>query len=127
MTQVFFIVSVINKHQNAQWLQCYSMSCLRLLNFGLNMDIYLYDLKMCDTDYRYVVDSIIIFSFIPHIIIQQTLLDQQILPVHVISVLVKYLLSVDPEGDGWNNTADYLLNIVLRRTSSNCTLGYPDI
>jgi len=32
------------------------------LNFGLNTDVYLYDLKMCDTDYRYVIDSIIILS-----------------------------------------------------------------
>jgi len=58
------------------------MSCAQLLNFGLNTDVYLYDFKMCDTDYRYVTDSIIIFSFIPHIIMQQTLSEQQILTVH---------------------------------------------
>ena len=32
--------------------------CVWLLNIGLNTEIYLYDLKMCDTDYRYVTDSI---------------------------------------------------------------------
>jgi len=31
--------SIINKHQNPQWLQCYSMSCVQLLNFALNTAI----------------------------------------------------------------------------------------
>jgi len=54
----FFIMSVINKHQNDQWLQCHSVSCTLLLNISLNTEVYLYDLKMGDTDYRYVTDSI---------------------------------------------------------------------
>jgi len=51
-------MTVINKHQNDQWLHCHSISCARLLNIGLNMEAYLYDLKICDTNYRHVTDSI---------------------------------------------------------------------
>ena len=54
----FFIVSVINKHQNDEWLQWHSVSCARLLNIGLNTEVYHYYLKMRDADYRYVTDSI---------------------------------------------------------------------
>ena len=32
--------------------------CAWLLNIGLNMEVYLDDLEMCDTDYRHVTDSI---------------------------------------------------------------------
>ena len=32
--------------------------CAWLLNIGLNAEVYLYDLKICNTDYRYVTDSI---------------------------------------------------------------------
>ena len=46
-------MSVIDKHQNDQWLQCHSVSWSRLLNICLNTDIYLYDLKMCMSRTRY--------------------------------------------------------------------------
>ena len=49
--EIVFMVSLINKHQNNQWLQCHSVSCARLLNISLNMEVYLYDLRMCDRDY----------------------------------------------------------------------------
>ena len=52
------MVSVINKHQNDQWLPSHSVSFARLLNIGLNPKVYLYDFIMGDTDYRYVTDSI---------------------------------------------------------------------
>ena len=68
------MVFVINKHQNDEWFQYHSLSCTRLLNIGLNTEVYLHDLKkdslgilsekknhnlkMCDTDYWYVTDSI---------------------------------------------------------------------
>ena len=41
--------------KNEQWLHCH---CAWLLNIGLNIEVYLYDIKMCDTDYQYVTDSI---------------------------------------------------------------------
>jgi len=56
--EYFFIMSVINQHQNDQWLQCHSVSCAQLLNVGLHTEVYLYDIKMCDRDYRYVMNSI---------------------------------------------------------------------
>jgi len=51
-------MSVINKHQIDRWLQCNSVSCARLLNIGLNAEIYFPVLKMCDPDYLYVTDLI---------------------------------------------------------------------
>ena len=51
-------MSIVNKHQTDQWLSCHSVSCARLLNIGLNTEVYLYDLKMCDTDYWYAMDWI---------------------------------------------------------------------
>ena len=41
----FLMVFVINKHQNDQWLQYHLLSCTRLLNIGLNTEVYLHDLK----------------------------------------------------------------------------------
>ena len=49
VTQAFVIMSLINKHQNDQWLQCHSVYCTRLLNIGLNTEVYLYDLNMYET------------------------------------------------------------------------------
>ena len=67
-------MSVINKHQNDQWLQCHSVSCAQLLNIGLNTEVYLYDLKMCDiliyptyyhvTDLVRLMDSDYIYIYI---------------------------------------------------------------
>ena len=39
-------MSIINKYRNDQWLQYHSVSCARLLNIGLNSEVYLYDLKI---------------------------------------------------------------------------------
>ena len=66
--EYFFIASVINKHQNDQWLQCHSISYARLLNIGLNTEVYLYGLKMRDTAYRHVTDSIVWHSHLSDIL-----------------------------------------------------------
>jgi len=51
------MVFVINKHQNDQWLQYHSLSCIRLLNIGLNTEVYLHDSRLsnilsCDESFR---------------------------------------------------------------------------
>jgi len=66
--EYFFIVSVINTHQNDLWLPCHSISCARLLNISLNTEVYIYDLKMCDRDHRYVMDSIFWLSCLSDIL-----------------------------------------------------------
>jgi len=65
--EYFFMASVINKHQNDQWLQCHSVSCEWLLNIGLNTEVYLYDLKMCDDMSQTRYSDILIYPTYYHV------------------------------------------------------------